>query len=61
LDMFRPLKPFQFDTCHKVRFTIQFIQFLVVSNPSLTVIRPSVPPLITFEPIFIKFSRETCH
>jgi hypothetical protein len=31
LDMSRPLKPFQFDTCYKVRFTVQFIQFLVVS------------------------------
>jgi hypothetical protein len=38
LDMSRPLKTFQFDTCYKVRFTTQFIQFLVVSDPSLTVI-----------------------
>jgi hypothetical protein len=38
LDMSRPLKPFQFDTCYKVKFTIQFTQFLVVSNLSLTVI-----------------------
>jgi hypothetical protein len=30
LDMSLPLKPFQFDTCYKVRFTVQFIQFLVV-------------------------------
>jgi hypothetical protein len=30
--MSRPLKPFQFDTCYKVRFTVQFIQFLVVSS-----------------------------
>jgi hypothetical protein len=37
LDM-KPLKPFQFDTCYKVRFAVQFIQFLVVSNPPLTVI-----------------------
>jgi hypothetical protein len=51
-----PTEAFSVDTCYKVRFTVQFIQFLV-SDPSLTVIRPSVPPLITFEPIFIKFSR----
>jgi hypothetical protein len=38
LDMSRPLKPFQLDTCYKVRFTIQFIQVLVVANPPLTVI-----------------------
>jgi hypothetical protein len=38
LDMSRPLKPLQFDTRYKVRFTKQFIQFLVVSDPPLTVI-----------------------
>jgi hypothetical protein len=38
LDMSCPLKPFQFDTCYKVRFAMQFIQFLVVSKPPLTVI-----------------------
>jgi hypothetical protein len=37
LDMSRPLKPFKFDTCYKVRFTIQIIQFLV-SNPPQTII-----------------------
>jgi hypothetical protein len=25
VDLSRPLKPFQFDTCYKVRFTVQFI------------------------------------
>jgi hypothetical protein len=37
LDMAHSLKPFQFDTCYKVRFTIQFIKFLVASNPPLTI------------------------
>jgi hypothetical protein len=38
LDMSSPLKPFKFDTCYKIRFTVQFIQFLFVSNPPLTVV-----------------------
>jgi hypothetical protein len=35
-DMSHPLKPFQFDACYKVRFTIWFTQFLAVANPSLS-------------------------